>query len=69
LNPPQAALLWLGRIRERPVAREGNVVVRPTLQACLTYDHRVVDGVPAAEFLATFEDLVTGFPASVGERS
>jgi pyruvate/2-oxoglutarate dehydrogenase complex dihydrolipoamide acyltransferase (E2) component len=69
LNPPQVALLWLGRIRERPVAREGNVVVRPTLQACLTYDHRVVDGVPAAEFLATFEDLVTGFPASVGERS
>jgi pyruvate dehydrogenase E2 component (dihydrolipoamide acetyltransferase) len=65
LNPPQAAILWLGRIRERPVAIEGEVVVRPTVQACLTFDHRILDGVPAADFLGTFEQLVGGFPGSV----
>jgi pyruvate/2-oxoglutarate dehydrogenase complex dihydrolipoamide acyltransferase (E2) component len=62
LNPPQAAILWLGGIRERPVVRDGAVVVRPTVQACLTYDHRIVDGVPAAEFLGTLEELCAGFP-------
>ena len=63
LNPPQAAILWLGTIRERPVARNGAVVVRPTVQACLTYDHRIVDGVPAADFLGTLEELCTTLPA------
>ena len=63
INPPQAAILWLGRIRERPVAREGAAVVRPTVQACLTYDHRILDGVPAAEFLGTLEDLCSNLPA------
>jgi pyruvate/2-oxoglutarate dehydrogenase complex dihydrolipoamide acyltransferase (E2) component len=58
LNPPQSALLWIGRIRERPVAVGGEVVVRPTVQACLTYDHRAVDGAPAAAFLGTLEMLV-----------
>jgi pyruvate/2-oxoglutarate dehydrogenase complex dihydrolipoamide acyltransferase (E2) component len=62
LNPPQAAILWLGGIRERPVVRDGAVVVRPTVQACLTYDHRIVDGVPAAEFLGSLEELCAGFP-------
>ena len=63
LNPPQAAILWLGMIRERPVARDGAVVVRPTVQACLTYDHRIVDGVPAADFLGTLEELCATLPA------
>jgi pyruvate/2-oxoglutarate dehydrogenase complex dihydrolipoamide acyltransferase (E2) component len=64
LNPPQAAILWLGMIRERPVARDGVVVVRPTVQACLTYDHRIVVGVPAADFLGTLEELCTTLPAT-----
>jgi pyruvate/2-oxoglutarate dehydrogenase complex dihydrolipoamide acyltransferase (E2) component len=63
LVPPQSALLWLGRIRERPLAVDGEVVVRPTLQACLTYDHRAVDGAPAAAFLATLQSLVGGLPS------
>jgi pyruvate dehydrogenase E2 component (dihydrolipoyllysine-residue acetyltransferase) len=62
LNPPQSAILWIGRIRERPVVVEGDIVVRPTLQACLTYDHRAIDGAPAAEFLATLEELVRSLP-------
>jgi pyruvate/2-oxoglutarate dehydrogenase complex dihydrolipoamide acyltransferase (E2) component len=68
LNPPQAAILWLGRIRERPVAIERAVVVRPTVQACLTYDHRVIDGVPAAAFLGTVEELVRAVPDSLPLR-
>jgi pyruvate/2-oxoglutarate dehydrogenase complex dihydrolipoamide acyltransferase (E2) component len=59
LVPPQSALLWLGRIRERPLAVERQVVVRPTVQACLTYDHRAIDGAPAAAFLGTLESLVS----------
>jgi pyruvate/2-oxoglutarate dehydrogenase complex dihydrolipoamide acyltransferase (E2) component len=62
LNPPQSALLWIGRIRDRPVVVDGAVAVRPVLQACLTYDHRAVDGGPAAAFLATLESLVTALP-------
>ncbi|MGZ8688163.1 MAG: dihydrolipoamide acetyltransferase family protein [Gaiellaceae bacterium] len=61
LNPPQSGILWIGRIRDRPVVvGDGAIAVRPTLQACLTFDHRVIDGGPAAAFLATFEALVAG---------
>ena len=63
LNPPQSGILWIGRIRDRPVVvGDGAIAVRPTLQACLTFDHRVIDGGPAAAFLATFEALVAGLP-------
>lgn len=63
LNPPQCAILWIGRIRDRPVVvADGAIAVRPTLQACLTFDHRAVDGAPAAAFLATFASLVADLP-------
>lgn len=62
INPPQAAILWVGRIRDRPVVIGDGIAVRPTLQACLTFDHRAVDGGPAAAFLTTFEELVAGLP-------
>jgi pyruvate/2-oxoglutarate dehydrogenase complex dihydrolipoamide acyltransferase (E2) component len=59
INPPQCAILWIGRIKERPVVVAGGAIaVRPTMQACLTFDHRAVDGAPAAAFLGTFERLV-----------
>ncbi len=67
LNPPQVALLWLGEVRERAVVVEGAVAARPTVHACLTYDHRAIDGVPAAEFLGELAARVTAvadtFPA------
>ena len=61
LNPPQTGILWIGRVRDRPVVvAGGDIAVRPTLQACLTFDHRAIDGGPAAAFLATLEALVAG---------
>jgi pyruvate/2-oxoglutarate dehydrogenase complex dihydrolipoamide acyltransferase (E2) component len=63
LNPPQVGILWIGRIKDRPVALEGGAIaVRPTMQACLTFDHRAIDGGPAAAFLATIESLVAALP-------
>jgi pyruvate/2-oxoglutarate dehydrogenase complex dihydrolipoamide acyltransferase (E2) component len=59
LNPPQVAILWIGRIRDRPaVTPDGGIAVRPTLQACLTFDHRAVDGGPAAALLGTIDQLI-----------
>ena len=63
LNPPQCGILWIGRIRDRPVVvADGAIAARPTLQACLTFDHRAIDGGPAAAFLATLEALVADLP-------
>jgi pyruvate dehydrogenase E2 component (dihydrolipoamide acetyltransferase) len=63
LNPPQCGILWIGRIRDRPVVvADGRIAVRPTVQACLTFDHRAIDGGPAAAFLATLAGLVADLP-------
>jgi pyruvate dehydrogenase E2 component (dihydrolipoamide acetyltransferase) len=53
LNPPQAGILAVGAIEERPVAENGEVVVRPRMDLTLTVDHRSVDGATASEFLRT----------------
>ena len=51
LNPPEAAILGVGRVHRRPVAVGDRVEVRPVVVLSLTFDHRVLDGAPAAEFL------------------
>jgi pyruvate dehydrogenase E2 component (dihydrolipoamide acetyltransferase) len=56
INPPQSAILATGRIAERPVVEEGQVVARPTIHLTLSVDHRVLDGATAARFL---QDLQT----------
>jgi pyruvate dehydrogenase E2 component (dihydrolipoamide acetyltransferase) len=58
LNPPQAAILAVGATEDRPVARDGEVVVRPTMTMTLTVDHRAVDGAPAADFLRTVKAML-----------
>ena len=58
VNAPQAAILAVGRIVERPVAVDGEVVVRPVLTLTVSFDHRVVDGARGAEFLDTLASLV-----------
>ena len=51
LNPPQAAILAVGSAEERAVVRDGELVVRPTMELTLTCDHRAVDGATGAQFL------------------
>ena len=58
LNPPQVAILGLHKIQERPVAVDGHVVVRPMMYVALTYDHRIVDGSEAVQFLVRVKSLV-----------
>ncbi|MEP6910653.1 MAG: dihydrolipoamide acetyltransferase family protein [Actinomycetota bacterium] len=58
LNPPQAAILAVGSIDERPVAEDGELVVRPLMSLTLTCDHRAVDGAKAAEFLRELKTLL-----------
>ena len=58
VNAPQAAILAVGRIRERPAAVNGELVVRPTLTLTVSFDHRVVDGARGAQFLETLADLI-----------
>ncbi len=55
---PQAAILATGRVEPKPVVRGGAIVVRSILPISLTYDHRIVNGVPAGEFLETLIDLL-----------
>ncbi len=57
VNAPQAAILAVGRIAERPVALAGEVVARPVLTLTVSFDHRVVDGARGAEFLDTLASL------------
>ncbi|MCD6262894.1 2-oxo acid dehydrogenase subunit E2, partial [Candidatus Bathyarchaeota archaeon] len=58
INPPQAAILAVGRITERPVVEEGKVVVRPIATLSLAFDHRIVDGAPAARFLRRIREIL-----------
>ena len=58
LNPPQSGILGLHRIQDRPVARAGQVVIRPMMYLALSYDHRIVDGKGAVTFLVHLRDLL-----------
>jgi pyruvate dehydrogenase E2 component (dihydrolipoamide acetyltransferase) len=58
LNPPQVGILGVGAIEERLVPREGQPVVRRVMTLTLTFDHRAVDGAPAARFLARLRELL-----------
>ncbi len=58
VNPPETAILGVGRVVERPVVVDKKMVIRPMMQLSLTFDHRVVDGAPAAEFLQKVKQAV-----------
>jgi pyruvate dehydrogenase E2 component (dihydrolipoyllysine-residue acetyltransferase) len=59
LNPPQAAVLGIGRIAERPVVEEGRLIAGRSCVLSLTFDHRVADGAPAAELLGAIARRMT----------
>lgn len=58
LNPPQCGILGVGRIHRRPAAHEDKIVIRDEVTLSLTFDHRSVDGAPAARFLQTLRERV-----------
>jgi len=59
INPPEAAILGIGRIVKKPVVFKGKITSRFIMMLCLAFDHRVVDGAPAAAFLRTVSRLLT----------
>ena len=58
VNPPQSGILGLHTIQERPIALNGEVVIRPMMYVALTYDHRIVDGREAVGFLKTIKEVL-----------
>ena len=58
LNPPQAGILGLHAIKDRPIAVGGQVVIRPMMYIALTYDHRIIDGSEAVRFLVKIKELI-----------
>jgi len=58
LNPPQVGILGMHKIQERPMAVDGQVVVRPMMYLALSYDHRIVDGREAVQFLVRIKELI-----------
>jgi len=58
LNPPQSAILGMHKIQERPIAVDGQIVIRPMMYLALSYDHRIVDGREAVQFLVTIKETL-----------
>lgn len=58
INPPQAGVLGLHRIEERPVVRDGQIVARPMMYLALSYDHRLIDGREAVTFLVAIKNAI-----------
>ena len=58
LNPPQSAILGMHSILQRPVVIDGDIVARPMMYLALTYDHRIVDGKDAVQFLVAIKDIL-----------
>ncbi len=58
LNPPQSAILGMHKIQDRPVVESGEIVVRPMMYLALSYDHRIIDGREAVQFLVTIKEAI-----------
>ncbi len=58
INPPQSAILGMHAIQERPVAENGEIVIRPMMYVAVSYDHRIVDGREAVQFLVTIKEMI-----------
>jgi len=58
INPPQVAIMGIGRITQKPVVIDDKIVVRHTMHASITFDHRALDGVPVAEFIRTVKSNI-----------
>ncbi|HEX4881982.1 MAG TPA: 2-oxoglutarate dehydrogenase complex dihydrolipoyllysine-residue succinyltransferase [Porticoccaceae bacterium] len=64
LNPPQAAILGMHTIKDRPVVENGAIVIRPMMYLALSYDHRLIDGRDAVRFLVAIKEMIE-YPAKI----
>jgi 2-oxoglutarate dehydrogenase E2 component (dihydrolipoamide succinyltransferase) len=58
LNPPQSAILGMHAIKDRPVVVDGQIVIRPMMYVSLSYDHRIIDGRDAVQFLVAIKEVI-----------
>ena len=58
INPPEAGILAVGRVQDKPVVVDGQVVVQPRMRMTMSCDHRIVDGAMGARFLQTLKDFL-----------
>ncbi len=58
INPPQSAILGMHKIQQRPMVENGEIVARPMMYLALSYDHRIIDGAEAVQFLVTIKDVL-----------
>jgi 2-oxoglutarate dehydrogenase E2 component (dihydrolipoamide succinyltransferase) len=58
LNPPQSGVLGLHRVEDRPVVKNGQIVIRPMMYLALSYDHRLIDGREAVTFLVRVKEAI-----------
>ncbi len=58
INPPEAGILAVGAVEERPVVEDGQVVVRPRMKITMSCDHRVIDGAQGSRFLQTLKAIL-----------
>ncbi len=58
INPPQSGILGMHKIQQRPVVENGEIVARPMMYLALSYDHRIIDGAEAVQFLVTIKDVL-----------
>jgi pyruvate dehydrogenase E2 component (dihydrolipoamide acetyltransferase) len=58
LRPPESALLGVGRVVEKPVVKDTRIVAEHRIGLSLTFDHRIIDGAPAARFLKTVKEII-----------
>ncbi len=58
INPPENAVLAIGKIGPRPAVHDGKLTIRTMTHLCLTHDHRAIDGVPAANFLGRMKETI-----------
>lgn len=66
INPPQAAILAVASILPRPAVDQGSIVIKPIVTLSLSFDHRIVDGAPAARFLGRLRDMLQNFEKQDG---
>ncbi len=64
INPKQAAILAIGRIADKPKVVDGQIVIQPTVTLSLSFDHRIIDGAPAAQFLNQIKEILEN-PSSI----